>query len=191
MKIILIAAFVCFLTAIAAAQPIDLSKLISSQAGKRVVEYFSTFNTGDEEKLRSFFLENIAPQALKERPVEPRLAFHRQLRADIQKAEIKKIVSVGSDEIVVLVQSVNGQWVSYGFGIDPTTTKFLGFRIEQAEAPGEKQNEFADYAAPTTIPEATATADKLFSDLAKADAFSGVVMIAKDGKPVFSNAYGL
>jgi len=191
MKIILITAFVCSLTAIAAAQPVDLSRLNSSQAGKRVVEYFNTFNTGDEEKLRAFFLENIAPQALKERPVEPRLEFHRQLRTDVRKVEIKKIVSVRADEIVVLVQSVNGQWVSYGFAIDPTTTKFLGFKIEQAEAPSEKQSEFAGYAIPTTIPEATAAADKLFGDLTRADAFSGVVMIAKDGKPIFSNAYGL
>lgn len=191
MKIISITAFVCFLAAFATAQPVDLSKLNSSQAGKRVVEYFNAFNTGDDEKLRTFFLENLAPEALKERPVEPRLEFHRQLRADIQTAEIKKIVSIGEDEIVVLVQSVNGQWISYGFAIDTATSKFLGFRIDQADGPGEKQSEFAAYTAPATIAEAIATADKLFGDLAKADAFSGVVMIAKDGKSIFSNAYGL
>jgi CubicO group peptidase (beta-lactamase class C family) len=190
MKFLLITAFVFSLASVAMAQSVDLAKLNSSAAGKRVVEYFNTFNTGDEEKLRAFFLDNIAPQALKERPVEPRLAFHRQLRADIQKAEIKKIVSVADNEIDVLAQSVNGQWISYGFSLDPTTTKFLGFRIEEADGPGERKDAFSEYNAPASLAEAAATADKLFSDLTKADAFSGVVMIAKDGKPVFGKAYG-
>lgn len=190
MKFLIFTAFVFSVASAALSQSVDLSKLNSSAAGKRVVEYFNTFNTGDEEKLRTFFLDNIAPQALKERPVEPRLAFHRQLRADIQKAEIKKVVSVADSEIDVLAQSVNGQWISYGFSLDPITTKFLGFRIEEADGPDERKDAFSEYPTPASLAEAAATADKLFGDLTMADAFSGVVMIAKDGKPVFSKAYG-
>ena len=190
MRIISIAAFVWFLSATAASQAIDLSDLNATQAGKRVVEYFNTFNSGDEEKLRTFFSENIAPQALKERPVGPRLDFHRQLRGDIQKADIRKINSISDGEIVVLARAANGQWMSFGFAIDPATKKFLGFRIEQTDGPGGKNNDFAAFPVPSNTAEATITADGLFTDLAKANAFSGVVMIAKDGKPIFSKAYG-
>jgi CubicO group peptidase (beta-lactamase class C family) len=190
MKFLIIAIAVFSFTLAVSAQSVDLSQLNATAGGKRVVEYFNTFNTGDEEKLRSFFVDNIAPQALKERPVEPRLAFHRQLRGDIQKAEIKKIISIADNEIDVLAQSVNGQWLSFGFSLDTVTSKFLGFRIEEADGPGERKDPYAAYTPPSSISEVGASADKLFSDLAKADAFSGVVMIAKDGKPIFSKAYG-
>lgn len=191
MKFLLASLFIGFLAIHAAGQTADLSKLNSNATGKRVIEYFDVFNTGDEEKLRAFFLENIAPQALKERPVERRLEFHRQLRSELKKVELKKLVSVDANEIDVLAISTDGQWMSYVFVVDPSTSKFLGFRIDQAEGPGNKQDAFAAYTAPKTAAEATAVADKLFGDLAKADAFSGVVIIVKDGNPIFSKAYGL
>jgi CubicO group peptidase (beta-lactamase class C family) len=190
MKFLIVPSIVLSFVVLAIAQSVDLSRLNSSTAGKRVVEYFNVFNSGDEDKLRAFFLDNIAPQALKERPVEPRVAFHRQLRADIQKAEIRKVVAVTENEIDVIVQSVNGQWLSYGFSVDAASSKFLGFRIDQTDGPSEKKDAFSDFKAPTSPAEATATADKLFGDLAREDAFSGVVLIAKDGKPIFSKAFG-
>ena len=190
MKTFFISTLVLVAACAAFGQSADLTSLNTSAAGKRVGEYFAAFNTGDEDKLRAYFVENIAPHALKERPVEPRLAFHRQLRENMQKVLLRKVVSVAQNEIAVLAQSVNGQWMSFTFVIDPPTAKFLGFRIEQVDGPYEKNDPFAEYRAPTTLAEAAATADRLFSDLTKADKFSGAVLIAKDGKPVLTKAYG-
>lgn len=188
-RIFSLISLVAFVT-VAAAQTPDLSTLSKSQAGSRVIGYFAAFNSGDEEKLRAFFTENIMPDSLKQRPVEPRLAFHRQLRDDVRTVEIKKVVSVSEGEIKVLVQSVNGAWVSFSFALDPATHKFLGFRIDQTESPADAQKSAAAYPAPATKAEVLATTDRMFTDLAKTDAFSGVVMIAKDGKPLFAKAYG-
>ena len=168
----------------------DLSALSKTVGGKRVLAYFAAFNTGDEEKLKAFFLENISPEALKERPVEPRLAFHRQVRGDFKTVEIKKIVSVSDSEIEVLAQSVRGAWISYSFLLDAATAKFKGFGIEQNDAPPDEQKPAVTYPRPTTRSELLATTEKLFTDLSKADMFSGVVMIAKDGKPILEKAYG-
>ena len=174
----------------AAAQKPDLSQLSKTETGSRVIAYFDAFNSGDEDKLKAFFTANIAPDALKQRPVEPRLAFHRQVRNDFKTVEIKKIISVSDTEISVLAQSVNGGWISYSFEFDPATKKFSGFGIEQAEAPSTAQKSETTYPAPATLAELISTTGRFFDDLAKTDAFSGVVMIAKNDKPVFAKAYG-
>ncbi len=173
-----------------AAQGFENKQLSGTEAGKRVLGYFDAFNSGDEEKLKTFFLNNITADALKARPVEPRLAFHRQVRGDFKTVAIKRIVSVSASEVKVLAQSVNGSWISYDFSFDPTTSKFNGFAIAQSDPPAEGQKPGPVYAAPVNRSELLTTTEKLFADRAKEDAFSGAVMIAKDGKPILSKSYG-
>lgn len=182
-----------FIAAITA-QESDVKSLAKTDQGSRVLGYFAAFNSGDEQKLATFFAENIDPEALKKRPVEPRIAFHRQVRTDFHTVEIKKVVSVTDAAITVLAQSVNGGWISYTFEFDAKTKKFSGFGIEQIDRPDpERQLEqtASKYPAPTSTSELLATTEQMFLDLVKADAFSGVVMIAKDGRPIFAKAYGL
>lgn len=173
-----------------AAQAPDHSPLSKTEGGKRVLGYFAAFNSGDEQKLRAFFLDNISPDALKERPVEPRLAFHRQVRNDFKTIEVQKVVSITDAEIKVLAKSVNGSWISYSFSFDAATGKFAGFQIAPTEAPAGTEAPPVVYAAPKTRADLLATTERLFTDLAKTDAFSGVVMIAKDGQPLFQKTYG-
>lgn len=165
-------------------------ELAKTPSGQRVIGYFAAFNSGDEKTLGAFFTENISPDALKQRPIEPRLAFHRQVRNDFQTVSIKKVISISDAEIKLLAQSVNGGWIAYGFTFDPATGKFNGFSIGQTEPPKDEQKPAATYPAPTNISELLSTTEKLFTDLAKADSFSGVVMIAKGGKPILEKAYG-
>ncbi len=167
----------------------DLSVLSKSEAGKRILGYFAAFNSGDEEKLKSFFLANVSPEALKQRPVEPRLEFHRQLRNDLQAFEIRRILAVSDTEIELLVQAKNGNWLHYSFRFEKNAAQMLvGWRVEPADAPDNSTN--IDYKAPNNRLELLATIEKFINDLVAADKFSGVVLVAKDDKPVFSRAYG-
>lgn len=171
------------------AQTNDLSALSKSEAGKRILGYFAAFNSGDEEKLKNFFLDNVSPAALKQRPVEPRLEFHRQLRSELQSFAIKQILGATDTEIELLVQSKNGKLLNYSFRFEKDAAQLLvGWRVEEAE-PSDNSNKI-DYKAPTTRTELLATVEKYLSDQAAADNFSGVVMIAKDDKPIFTKAYG-
>ncbi|MEP6787902.1 MAG: serine hydrolase domain-containing protein [Acidobacteriota bacterium] len=181
--------FFVLITAVAAQAP-DRSPLSQSPGGKRVLAYFAAFNSGDEQTLRTFFLENISADGLKERPVEPRLAFHRQVRSDFKAVEIRKVVSMTDAEIKVLAQSVNGAWISYSFLFDAATGKFAGFQIGQTDAPADAAKPAVVYEAPATLANLLTTTERMFADLSKADLFSGVVMIAKDGQPILQKAYG-
>ena len=172
------------------AQQTAIDALSKTQSGQRVLGYFAAFNSGDEQKLKEFFLNNLTADALKQRPVEPRLEFHRQVRSDFQSFEIKKIVWASDTEIDVLVQGKTGGWAAYSFAFEKESpNKMRGWQIEQTDAPETTQT--PKYNAPTNKTELLATVEKYLSDQVAEDNFSGVVLIAKDDKPIFSKAYGL
>ena len=138
--------------------------------------------------MKNFFLENLTAESLKQRPVEPRLEFHRQVRSDFQSFEIKKIVSVSDTEVELLVQGKNGGWVAYSFEFEKDSPhKMLGWQIEQTDAPEEKSK----YNTPINKAEFLSTIKKYLNDQFSGDKFSGVVLIAKNDKSIFEQAYGL
>jgi len=166
------------------------SLLPNTKGGQRVLAYFSAFNSNDETQLRNFFTENITGESLKQRPVEPRMDFHKQVKSNFQTVEIQKLVSATGTEISLLARSVNGGWISYVFTIeDQPAQKIIGLMLEPVDPPATAPK--VSYPATTTSAEFLKTAEKYLDDLAKTDAFSGVVLVAKDDKAVFSRAYGL
>ncbi len=174
---------------LAFAQQTEINSLSKSQSGQRVLGYFAAFNSGDEQKLKEFFLENLTADALKQRPAEPRLEFHRQIRSDFQSFEIKKIVSMSDIEINILVQGKTGGWAAYSFAFEKNAPfKMLGWQIEQTDAPEMTDN--PKVSAPTTKTEFLSAVEKYLNEQVADDKFSGVVLIAKDDKPIFSKAYG-
>jgi CubicO group peptidase (beta-lactamase class C family) len=155
-----------------------------------VLGYFAAFNSGDEQKLKDFMLENLTADALQQRPVEPRLEFHRQVRSNYQTFQIKKIVSNNETEIKLFAQGKNGGWIQYTFLFEKNAPgKMLGWRIEQSDAP--ETAEKPTIPVPTTKSELLAATEKYLNEQAADGNFSGVVLIAKDDKPIFSKAYGL
>lgn len=166
-----------------------ITQLAATPTGKRALSYFAAFNSGDDGKLTTFFSDNTSTEALKRRPVEPRVAFHKQVRGDFQKLEIKRIVSVSDGAINVLVQSPSGEWASVTFEIEGSEGKFAGVRVERIDPPAAG-TESKGSSAPASIGELPGAVDSLISGLVKADEFSGVVLVAKNDAPLFLKAYG-
>lgn len=188
MKIAILFLLVFSLTAHMLGQAVDVSSLSKDDAGRRVLAYFDAFNSDDPAKLKTFFTENIAPDALKQRPVEPRLAFHRKVKEDFGRIDLMSVVSIMPDEIKVIGKSQNGSLISYGFIISPNDHKLANFAIEpRGDAPPPP----SVAAAPKSMAELPNSVKDLFDGLARAGQFSGVALIAKDGTPIFSNAWGM
>lgn len=190
MKAIFLTLFLIGAVYSVSAQITDLSALSKSESGKRVLGYFTAFNSGDEQKLKTFMFENLSAEALKQRPVEPRLKFHRQVRSDYQTLEIKQIVSANETEIKLFAQGKTGGWIEYTFLFEKDApNKMLGWQIEQTDAP--ETTDKPKYSVPTDKAEFLSTVEKFLNDKVSEDNFSGVVLVAKDDKPIFSKAYGL
>lgn len=172
------------------AQQIDLSALAKSENGKRVLAYFIAFNSGDDRKMRDFFIENVTAESLKQRPIEARVEFQKRIRGDFQTLEIKKVLLLSEAEVRLLAQAKNGNWLTFSFNFESQPPqKMLGMGIEPSEAPGAEEK--FKYPAPTTRAEYLSTVEKFLNDKVQADEFSGVVLVAEKDKPIFSKAYGL
>jgi D-alanyl-D-alanine carboxypeptidase len=171
---------------IAAGQSAELSAFLKTDVGARIDAYFTAFNGGDEP-LKEFFAANIHPDSLKQRPVEPRVNFHRTVRNDFQKVRIEKVISATASEVKLVGRAANGATINYSFQIDPDSKKIKALGIEPVE--GEDPT-LAAIPAPATKNEFIRSAGSLFDDLSKNDAFSGVVLVTKGDETIFAKAYG-
>ncbi|HEV7700565.1 MAG TPA: serine hydrolase domain-containing protein [Pyrinomonadaceae bacterium] len=190
MKCFSILAVMVLIGVTALAQVPDAAALQKTDAGKRVIAYFDAYNSGDDGTLGKFFADNVAADSLKQRPVEPRLAFHRRVRSDFGSIKISKVISVTAGEIKVQGKAGNGALIDYAFQLS-VDGKIASMTIdpgaESAASPAVTQAA----AAPATAADLSASLEDLFGGLARSGEFSGVVLVAKDGKPLFNRAYGL
>jgi CubicO group peptidase (beta-lactamase class C family) len=164
------------------------AKLPDTAAGKRAEAYFAAFNSGDEEKVKAFFLDNASEESLKQRPIEARLDFYRQMRSQQQSLTLRRVLEARNDRISTLVQNRRGEWLRFDFIFEPVPPhKMVGIGIDEAQNP---ENEVS---LPASLSKAQLTAllDERINKLAADDEFSGVVLIAKKDQPVYQKAVGL
>jgi CubicO group peptidase (beta-lactamase class C family) len=160
--------------------------LLNTPQGPRIQAFFAAYNSGDEAKLQTFITDNYAAAALKERPLDDRLAAMRQMHARAGKMTLHSVTYQQPDHVAVLVQNEHGDWNDVGFLFENDAPhKLMGIRLGPADPP-------ANGSKPSALSEAAAldSARALFDARAKADVFSGAVLIAKDGQPIYQQAYG-
>jgi CubicO group peptidase (beta-lactamase class C family) len=177
------------------AQVADSPKLPDTVAGRRVADYLKAFNSGDEKLMRDFFSKNVSPAGLAQRPVDARLGIYREMRGNLGTITLRRISEATESTISTLAQTRDGEWRAITFQFEPEPPHLLqGLRVEDADAPAETApNSKVTSLAPArmTEPEILTATATLLGELVAADEFSGTVLIAKDGKPIFQKTYGL
>jgi CubicO group peptidase (beta-lactamase class C family) len=149
-------------------------------------------------------------QAFNSGKLETMQQFHREMGGDEENAQkdkgfyeqsgglrLHRIVQSSDFEITVLMQSrKDAAWVNFNVAVESQAPHaIMGIRVQPGEAPA---NESKPPRESNTAPagkrnEADALKDigALIEQQAAADNFSGVVMIAKNGAPLFTRAVGL
>jgi CubicO group peptidase (beta-lactamase class C family) len=181
----LAAALAVLLTSSAFAQPKPSPALPDTTAGQRVAGWLAAFNSGDDARMRQYFTDNLAPEALERRPMEERLSTIRDIRADVGTLELRKVVEAGETRAIVVVAG-REVFLQLTFELEPQPPhRVVRTRIEQIEDP--------DAPPPPKVsePEAIAAIEKAVGDAMAADQFSGTVLVARDGKPLLLKAWGL
>lgn len=150
--------------------------------------YIETFNAAIPGEMKAFFLAHVADQALKEVPVEQRLARFRGAKAQLKSLEIERVVSDEPCAAAVLTKASAGQYVLVRATAEKTGAhKLLSLALELIDDP-----------ANIVMPQPKASETELVAAIrgyleaqAKADEFSGVVLVANGPRVVFHEAYGL
>jgi CubicO group peptidase (beta-lactamase class C family) len=156
-------------------------------ATARLKAYLDAFNSGSPDKLREFFLAHYAESALKETSVEQRLGRYAATKARLQSVQLQKIVAERSAETFALAQAGNGQNFLLRVRVEKEPPhKLLYIFFEAVDDPDN-----LIIPDPKADDQELTTAVRTFLETqTQADEFSGVVLVAKNGRVLFHEAYG-
>ena len=149
-------------------------------AANQAKAWLEVFNAGDAEKHKEFLRKN-APSRLERADREMGL---RQLTGGF---DIRKIEESAPAKIVVLLQErVSDQFARLTIEVDSTEQhQITRLALQGVARP-------AEFAIPhLSESELVAALRKKMDEMAAADLFSGAVLVARNGKTAFAQAYGL
>jgi len=155
-------------------------QLPDTPAAHQLSGWLAAFNSGDRARLQSFLQKNYPSRADK---VDDELAF----RDEVGGFDFRKPEDCSATKCAVLVQEHDSdQFARIVLEVEPAAPnaiKSIELRAiaRPAEFPLPRLSE-GDAIAALRVKLERATAD---------DKFSGTAIVAKDGKPIFSGAYGL
>lgn len=173
----------------------------ATEPGRHAREYFPAYN-GGEQTMRAFFLAHLDAASLKERPVEMRLDVWHRIQDENGALTPLKVTAAGEDYVTVLAKNATGGSLSITFQCASAMPHgLLALRIEQGDGDEEVGGAPAAVAGPAAPAapagpppsdrEITAALVAEVDSLAKADQFSGVVLLDKAGTPLWSGARGM
>jgi CubicO group peptidase (beta-lactamase class C family) len=159
----------------------------SAVAEQRVREFIQLINSNDRKAARTFIQHNHTPLALKEESVETRVNWISLLNDVNGGFELHTLKEPKPYSVrVVVVAKLTGQWRELMFELEPQPPhRIQSFNWGLPTQPSDKQT-----AGKLSEKEIVNELDAFMQKLIQTDVFSGVVLLAKDGKVIFNKAYG-
>jgi len=161
--------------------------LPQTPAGRHIEAYFKAFNAG-ETAMKDFFTSHTAKEGLQQNPVEVRLNRYRQMRDRLESLVLRKVTEARADFISVVAGTGTGLSVRLDFQFEPTEPFGLaGIRVMDL---GNDKETTVPTAAKKNNDELLAAVKDYADKAVKAEEFSGVILVAQNGSPLFEQAYG-
>lgn len=171
-------------------QPSDI-ELPNTPAGKALGKFLKALNSGDLATMKKFHKEFTGD----EENAEKDMNLYRQSGG----LKPHTVTRSAEFEIEIVAQAKSdGDWLSFSIGVEPQPPHAIAdVRIRPTSAPAgdSKVEKRAEPSLPSTVKKSEA---EVLQELpawldkqAAEDNFSGVVLIAKGGKPIFQKAVGL
>ncbi|MDX6385028.1 MAG: hypothetical protein QOK48_2601 [Blastocatellia bacterium] len=156
----------------------------NTAAGRRLGEWQRAYNSGDYDQTRKFMADNYAKAVLALAPADVRANNVVNAVRVNGKMKIIAIEKSAETEIVALLETqlteLQSRLTIKVAAEEPHIITVITLTSTQpAGAPKLSEAKFRQWL------------DSYLKRLTAADVFSGSVMVAKDGKPIFQNAYGL
>ncbi len=164
----------------------EAARLPDTPEGRRLSAFLAAARTGTAAAVREFIEKNFSPAALKETPVEPRLRRISGLISRYGPFELDRALPPGPrGAAAIVVSKKDGKRYELNLELEDGPARgVLG--VDFDEAPEQD----ADDTPKKTESELSTAVDARVSRQAAAGNFSGVVLLARNGKPFFSKAWG-
>jgi CubicO group peptidase (beta-lactamase class C family) len=162
---------------------------------RTLVQSFVQAANGDAAEFEAMAKAHFAPAYLAKQTAADRARVHAEIRKQFGTIALDRVMREGPEEPLELnVKGTTGTGV-ISLTTDPASPfKISGIKVGAATGQGQRGGR-GGIPAPVD-PDMTTDAlgkalDQHLSRLSAEDALSGVVLVAKDGQPVFQKAYGL
>ncbi len=170
----------------------DVRKLPEGAIGERITEFIDTVNANDPDKVRELIEKHFTPKFRDMAPMEEHQAVFRQMYNESDGFEFYGVRKYENetppDEFVVIVRNKLTQgWQAFVMTIELTPPYGIGGAYLAPSRPPSDLPPQKKLTQAEVVEQLRTYVEKL----ARADRFSGTVLLAKDGKVLFKGAYGL
>jgi len=171
----------------ARAEGMKAAKLPDSPLGKLAASYLQAFNAGSRDALRGFIAANYSEPALQEQSAEARAEQQWTLVRSSGTLDVYRAEQPADDALAVWARARRtGEWLLLRFAPESAQPlRIPGIVFERTTCPS-----WADCPARLNDAQVVAELKSYLDTLVAADAFSGAVLLARDGTPLFQQAYG-
>ncbi len=156
-------------------------------AERRVKELVQFINSGDRAAYQKYVSENFAGNFARI-PMEQHLEFFSDLRDVSRGAEFHGVQDSKPNEVTARLKTrLTGSWLGLLVRVEAEAPhRITGLGLRTGKPPAN-----AAPARALSKEQMARELETLVKKLADADVFSGAVLLAKDGVPVFKGAYGM
>jgi hypothetical protein len=166
-------------------QPKQTVLIPDTPAGKQLKDWLHVFAAGNQEDFARFIAERYSESQLKETTAVDRADRQARVYLDARDFDIRRVENSTPQEITVLAQaSLTGLWFRLTMKVEETAPhrikEYTSQRIHPPAGSQRKMNER----------ELVEKIRAFMNKLAAADAFSGSLLLARDGKPIFKTVHG-
>jgi CubicO group peptidase (beta-lactamase class C family) len=153
-------------------------------SGQQRAEAFLKILSAPAAEQRAFVQENFTKAIIEQRGLDALVQFLPQVREDLGTAP-PRLLRAQDDRVVFGIRKANGENLRFAVLLSPPPeSKINGFVLLPGDA--DEAVEPVPAVAEADLPEAIAS----LMDRQKAKGFTGAVIVAHKGKPLFAQAYG-
>ncbi len=165
----------------------DLPDLPPTAAGRQMAAYLAAFNSGDADTLTDYVSAQFTPEGPGGSTLKDRIGSQMRFLNSSRGLNLYQVVDSGETVIAVVAQlRLTQEWRRITMTVeDAPPYRVTGVRLEPVDAPEIVATQ------PLTQAQFAQQLDAYMADLVAADRFSGVLLVAKEGVPVYEAAFGM
>jgi len=170
----------------------DDPKIPDTPAAKRALEIIDLVNKGDTTAVRAYIMKNFTKKFREAAPIAEHLAAFMELLRNSEGYDVHGIRTYdpprpATNAVIVVRNRLTDAWEAAVVDVEDAPPYLVdAARFAPARTPSDVPPE-----KPLTDLEIAKELGAYIDRLAKKDAFSGTVLLAKDGKPFFTKAAGI
>lgn len=169
-----------------AAQSKQTAAIPDTPAGKQLADWLRVFASGNQDNFTRFIAERYSKSLLDQDTAPDRADRQARVYLDARSFDVRRIEKSTPQEIIALAQaSLTGLWYRLTMKVEAEPPhRITEYTSQRIQPPASSQKKLTER-------EFVKQVEFFMNRLAAADAFSGTLLVAKDGKPIFQKAYGL